>query len=362
MITNEEYMELKVLKKQGHSLRAISARTGLSVNTVRKYLTEGPPSFKAPAQRASKVDPFKDYLAGRVQAARPDWIPATVLVREIRELGYRGSIRILQAYLHDLRPAVRPDPVVRFETQPGEQMQMDWIEFRKAGHKDGMLAAFVATLGYSRASFVEFVTDMKLETLLACHARAFESFGGVTREVLYDNMKTVIIKRDVYGKNLHQYQSAFADFARHHGFLPRVCRPYRAKTKGKVERMNGYLRRSFWVPLVARLKQQGLVVDVQTANREVRIWLRDVANMRVHGTTGCVPALALKEERAHLLAVPCAYSGRTVRQLMQAKSVGSRVIPAAAWRDLQHPLSMYDALLNDYMVAPLDGLTSGAQR
>jgi len=75
MITNEEYMELKVLKKQGHSLRAISARTGLSVNTVRKYLTEGPPSFKAPAQRASKVDPFKGYLAGRIQAARPDWIP-----------------------------------------------------------------------------------------------------------------------------------------------------------------------------------------------------------------------------------------------------------------------------------------------
>lgn len=353
-------MELNVLKKRGHSLRDISAQTGLAINTVRKYLAEGPPSFKTATQRASKIDPFKDYLAERIQAARPDWIPATVLVREIRERGYNGSIRILQEYLQGLRPKARPDPVVRFETQPGEQMQMDWIEFRKPGHKDGMLAAFVATLGYSRASFVEFVTDMKLETLLACHVRAFDSFGGVTREVLYDNMKTVILKRDVYGKNLHQYQGAFADFARHHGFVPRVCKPYRAKTKGKVERMNGYIRRSFWVPLAASMKQQGLVVDVQIANREIRAWLRDVANTRIHGTTGCVPAVALQQERAHLLAVPSAYSGRTVRQLQTTQAVRSRPIPAAAWRDLQHPLSMYDALLHDHTASERVGAVTGA--
>ncbi len=200
MITNEEYMELKVLRKHRLSLRDISAQTGMAVNTVRKYLAGGPPVMKKLQARRSKLDPFKDYLAGRIQAAKPDWIPATVLLREIAEQGYQGSIRILQEYLQELRPQARPDPVVRFETQPGEQMQMDWIEFRKAGHKDGMLAAFVATLGHSRASFVEFVTDMKLETLLACHVRAFESFGGVTREVLYDNMKTVILKRDAYGK------------------------------------------------------------------------------------------------------------------------------------------------------------------
>ena len=347
MITNEEYMELKVLKRHKLSLREISAQTGMAVNTVRKYLAGGPPAMKKLPARRSKLDPFKDYLAGRIQAAKPDWIPATVLLREIAAQGFEGSIRILQEYLKELRPQARPDPVVRFETQPGEQMQMDWIEFRKAGHKDGMLAAFVATLGHSRASFAEFVTDMKLETLLACHVRAFESFGGVTREVLYDNMKTVILKRDVYGKNLHQFQGAFADFAHHHGFVPRVCKPYRAKTKGKVERMNGYIRRSFWVPLVARMKQQDLIVDVDTANRELRTWLRDVANVRIHGTTGCVPALALHKERAHLLAIPAAYSGRTVRQLHKASDSTTRPIPAAAWRGLQHPLAMYDTLVHN---------------
>jgi transposase len=214
-----------------------------------------------------------------------------------------------------------------------------------------MLAAFVATLGHSRASFAEFVTDMKLETLLACHVRAFESFGGVTREVLYDNMKTVILKRDAYGKNLHQFQGAFADFAHHHGFVPRVCKPYRAKTKGKVERMNGYIRRSFWVPLVARMKQQDLVVDADTANQAMRTWLRDVANVRIHGTTGCVPALALHKERAHLLAMPSAYSGRTVRQLHKATGTTTRPIPAAAWRGLQHPLAMYDTLVHNHPAA-----------
>ncbi|WP_428984048.1 IS21 family transposase [Rhodoferax potami] len=349
MITNEEYMELKVLRKHRLSLREISAQTGMAVNTVRKYLEGGPPAMKKLPERKSKLDPFKDYLAGRIQAAKPDWIPATVLQREIAAQGYTGSVRILQEYLKELRPQARPDPVVRFETQPGEQMQMDWIEFRKSGHKDGMLAAFVATLGHSRATFAEFVTDMKLETLLACHVRAFESFGGVTREVLYDNMKTVILKRDAYGKNLHQFQGAFADFAHHHGFVPRVCKPYRAKTKGKVERMNGYIRRSFWVPLVASMKQQCLVVDADTANREMRTWLRDVANVRIHGTTGCVPALALQQERTHLLAIPSAYSGRTVRQLQKVTGSGAAVrpIPAAAWRGLQHPLAMYDTLVHN---------------
>lgn len=336
-------MEVKTLRKQGESLRDIATRMDLSVNTVRKYLREGPPKFRKGAPRESILDPFKDYLQERVSAAHPDWIPATVLLREITARGYPGCLRVLQHYLKRLRPAARPDPVVRFETAPGQQLQIDWIEFRKSGHRHGMLAAFVGTLGYSRASYVEFVTDMQLETLLACHTRALEFFGGVPREVLYDNMKTVILKRDAYGRHLHRYQPTFADFAHHYGFIPRVCRPYRAKTKGKVERMNGYLRRSFWIPLAARCKQLGTYADCDTANREVRSWLRDVANARVHGTTGAVPATQLEIERTHLLALPAPYVGKTARQLTLV-SRGPKPIPAQAWQTLQHPLSVYDAL------------------
>ena len=155
---------------------------------------------------------------------------------------------------------------------------------------------FVATLGYSRASYVEFVTNEKLVTLIECHKRAFDYFGGVPEEVLYDNMKTVILDRDTYGPGIHRFNKGMLDFAKHYGFCLKVCRPYRAKTKGKVERFNRYLRESFYNPLATKLKTAELVLDVDTANSEVLKWLRDIANMRVHGTTGEIPAERLKFE------------------------------------------------------------------
>ncbi len=270
-----------------------------------------------------------------------------MLLRELRERGYQGGLRMLQAYLCRLRPACRPDPVVRFETSPGQQMQVDWIEFRKAGHAQGLLAAFVATLGYSRASFVEFVTDIRLETLLACHQRAFDYFGGVPREALYDNVKTVILKRDAYDKGQHQYQPAFADFAKHYGFAPRVCKPYRAKTKGKVERMNGYLRYSFWVPLASQRRLDGLPTDCASCNLAVKRWLREVANARTHGTTGRVPAEVLIEEQPHLLPLSLAYLGTTLRSAApppQAPKPVSRHAKSDWDLPLQRPLAVYDAL------------------
>ena len=179
-------MEIEILRRQGNSLRDIAVETGMAVNTIRKYLESGPPLRKARQPVAGKLAPFKGYLQERVEAAKPEWIPATVLKREIEERGYTGGLRRVQEYLQKLRPTARPDPVVRFETEPGHQMQMDWIEFRKPGHKLGMLAAFVATLGYSRVRYAEFVTDMRIETLLACHVRAFKSFGGVAREIVYE--------------------------------------------------------------------------------------------------------------------------------------------------------------------------------
>ncbi|MDK2126966.1 IS21 family transposase [Chitinimonas sp. DQS-5] len=340
-------MEVQILRRQGHSLREIAVQTGIAINTVRKHLESGPPQRRRREPKPSKLSAYHGYLQERVASARPQWIPATVLLREIREQGYPGGLRMLQAYLRTLRPAARPDPVVRFETAPGQQMQVDWIEFRKPGHAEGMLAAFVATLGYSRASFVEFVTDMRLETLLACHQRAFDCFGGVPREVLYDNMKTVILKRDAYDKGQHQYQPTFADFARHYGFAPRVCQPYRAKTKGKVERMNGYLRYSFWVPLASQRRHDRLPVDGASCNLAVKRWLREVANARVHATTQCVPAEALIEERPHLQPLPPVWLGTTVRTVAPPQDAAKPVSRHAQpdWDiPLQRSLARYDVL------------------
>jgi len=349
MITDEVYVEIELLRKHGLSLRKIAEEVGCAVNTVRRHLdNDNLPRYDRKETRATKLSRFEAYLAERQAAAHPAWIPATVLQREIAAQGYVGGLSQLRAYLRSLKPALPMDPVVRFETAPGEQMQVDWVEFRKGKHP---LYAFCATLGFSRASFAEFVTDMKVETLIACHQHTFEAFDGVSQRILYDNMKTVVLERDASGEGAHRFHAGFLDYARHCGFVIKLCRPYRAKTKGKVERFNGYLRRSFYVPLVAQLKQAGLTLDAVTANTEVRRWLREVANQRIHGTTQARPIQRLKEERLQSLPrpwrgdIPAARPERAVAAgLMQRPVVVieriAQVSPA------QHPLAVYERLLD----------------
>jgi transposase len=227
------------------------------------------------------------------------------------------------------------------KTPPGKQMQVDWIEFHKGKNP---LSAFVATLGFSRASYVEFVSNEKLPTLIECHKRAFDYFGGVPEEVPYDNMKTVILDRDSYGVGMHRFNKGMLDFAGHYCFRLKVCRPYRTKTKGKVERFNRYLRYSFYNPLVTRLKTSGLVLDSDTANAEVLKWLRDTANLRIHGTTEEVPAQRLKLERNHLQPLPIDYTGSQPAAVTAPKTRKEKIarfsnIP------LQHCLSVYQRVL-----------------
>ena len=306
MKPNEVYVEIQLLSKHGLSLRQIAAEVGCAVNTVRRHLAlEAVPKYERKVKRTTKLATHEGYLRERQTAAQPNWIPASVLHREIVARGYQGGLSQLRAFMRSLRPALPVEPEVRIETPMGEQLQVDWVEFRKGA---APLHAFCATMGYSRASYVEFVSDMKVATLIGCHERAFAAFGGVPRKVLYDNMKTVVIERDVYGDGQHRYHAGFLDFAKHSGFIIKLCQPYRAKTKGKVERFNGYLRRSFYVPLASRLAQSGLQLDVVTANAEVARWLREVANERVHGTTQQQPAVRMAVEVPHLqhLAPPCA--------------------------------------------------------
>jgi transposase len=146
-----------------------------------------------------------------------------VLHSEIVERGYQGGLSQLRAFIRSLRPTLPVEPVVRFETGVGEQLQVGWVEFRKG---NAPLHAFCATTGYSRASYVEFVSNMKVAKLIGCHQRAFAAFGGVPRKVLYDNMKTVVIERNVSGEGVHRYHAGFLDFAKHSGFRIKLCQPY----------------------------------------------------------------------------------------------------------------------------------------
>jgi transposase len=335
MLTQEQSVEIQVLKRQGWSIRAIARELGLSRVTVRRYLEDPATRRYGPrVPRPTKVAPFKAYLAGRLEAARPAWIPATVLLRELRERGYDGGISQLREYLVPFKQP-RPDPVVRFETPPGEQLQADFTVVRRG--RDPLLA-FVATLGYSRTSFVRFTSGEDAATLAGCLRAALTYFGGVPAHILFDNPKTVVIERDAYGAGEHRYHAGVLELAAEYGFRPRLCRPYRAKTKGKVERFNGYLKGSFLVPLAASLKQAGLRLDVTAANAHIGPWLESVANVRIHATTGEAPAARMVLERAHLLPLP---TMATVPGLSSPVRT-SRPIPVES---LQHPLSVYDALL-----------------
>jgi transposase len=334
MLTQEQSVEIQVLKKQGRSIRQIARETGLSRNTVRRYLREGRAIGYGPREpRPCKLDPYKAFLQERIAQARPDWIPATVLLREIRSAGYEGGISQLKAYLAPFKIG-RLDPVVRFETEPGRQMQADFTVIRRGRDR---LSAFVATLGYSRATFVRFTQQEDFPVWRECLAAAFEYFGGVPQEVLFDNAKPVIIERDAYGEGEHRWHAGMLEFAKDFGFRLRVCRPYRARTKGKVERFNGYLKGSFLVPLAATLKAGGLKLDVHTANREVLRWLSEVANERIHATTGERPSARLPADQAKLSALPV----RSDQALISTRA-HARAMPIES---LQHPLSIYDSLL-----------------
>jgi transposase len=332
MVGSEAALEIGVLHRHGKSIREIAREMGLSRNTVRRYLRdEAAARYKPRPPRPTKLDPFKSYITERMRAAAPERIPGSVLLMELRQRGYGGGYTMLKLFLAALAPKEPAEPVIRFETGPGEQMQVDWAVIRRGGNR---LSVFVATLGWSRAAYVEFVTDERVETLIEAHENAFLAFGGIPREVLYDNMRTVVLERHGYGRGRHRFHPGFLDFARHCGFRPRLCAPYRAQTKGKVERFIRYLRHSFYVPLASRLAQEGLIVDRETANVAAKRWLREVANARVHGTTGEIPAERLAIERIQLQPIPPLYGGRSVRAMQNPKPV---VV------GLQHPLSIYDA-------------------
>jgi transposase len=321
------------MHRQGTSIRSIAKELSISRWTVRKYLRSPglEPCYGPRAVRRSKLDPFKEYIRRRLRDAVPRRLPATVLRREIRERGYGGGISILKDWLASERPTPAAPEIRRFETEPGYQAQIDWTTIRRGKDR---LSAFVATLGFSRWSFVWFTTDEKFETLIDAHERFFDAIGGVPRTILYDNMKTVLIDRDAYGRGQHRFHAGFREFAKHHGFSPRMCAPYRAQTKGKVERFNRYLKESFVWPLESRLKPLGFMLDADTANAEVGVWLRDVANIRIHAETKERPIDRFAREQPFLL--PRAPRWRAEGQAAPADLTGIAI--------QQHDLSIYDAI------------------
>lgn len=342
MITKEELMKIQILHQQGLSQRAIAKQLGISRNTVKRYLRAkvDTPVYSARAKGKSLLDPFKSFLHSRIAQAKPVHLSGEVLFREIKELGYTGSLSLLRQYLYQYRGKPTPEPVVRFETEVGKQMQVDWGQMR--GGKEPV-HAFIAVLGYSRGMMVIFTDNMRYETLERCHRLTFEYFQGIPQEVWYDNMKTVVVERDAYGEGQHKLNQSFYQFAKSMGFIPKLCHTYRPQTKGKVERMVRYVRDNFFRPLNTKLQALGMTLDISTANAEVRLWLETVAHQRIHDTTKQKPAERLVEERKALQALPPQIA--PVPSSLEAQAPLPSTLKVLNQQPLHHDLSIYDQLM-----------------
>ncbi len=276
MLRSKSVQTIRELAAQGQSIRTIATVTGIARNTVRKYLRGTPEAAPRP-HRQSKLDPFRDQI--RQWVTKDRLLNCETMLERLQAQGYTGSISILKAFVQPLRPP-RPtrQPVRRYETKPGEQMQIDWGEFlyEQEGHMH-KLYGFTAVLSYSRMRFVCFTKRCDTPSLIRCIMQACEYFEGLPVAILTDRMKSVLLQMD--GKT-PQWNAQFADFLTAIGVTARVCRAYTPQTKGKVERSIGVVKQSFWPGV--RLS------DLDDLNRHARVWC-DRRNQRVHATTRVRP-------------------------------------------------------------------------
>ncbi|HEY0910369.1 MAG TPA: IS21 family transposase [Bradyrhizobium sp.] len=236
---------------------------------------------------------FEPYLRERL-AGFPQ-LSGRRLHRELRDLGYGGGYTILTDLLREIRPVQISPFEVRFETPPGRQAQVDFAHFRTVFTDEPgierIIWLFSMVLGHSRMLWGRFVLHQDLQTLLRCHAAAFEALGGVPEQILYDRMRTVFNREDPDTSHI-VYNRTLLTFARHYGYLPKACKAYRAKTKGKVERPFRYIREDFFLGRNFR--------NLDDLNTQFRQWLDQVANARIHATTRRVVAEHFAEERPAL--------------------------------------------------------------
>ena len=271
MLRSGTVNRIQGLASEGKSIHEIGRHLGLARNTVRKYLRGSPPALARPA-KGSKLDPFKAQIHRWVQDDH--LYNCETMLPRLQTQGYAGGMSILKAFVAPLRPPrAGQQPVRRYETAPGEQMQFDWGEFgyehEGRAHK---VYGFIAILSYSRMRFVTFVKRCDAPTMIRCLMAALEYFGGLPRAVLTDRMKSVLLSMD--GRT-PQWQPLFADFVATLGVAPRVCKAYTPQTKGKVERSVSVVKHSFWPGVT--------FTDLDDLNRQGRAWCVQ-HNQRPHRT------------------------------------------------------------------------------
>jgi transposase len=288
-------MDIKGLKAQGHSQRAVARMLGLHRDTVRRAWDEAQPRRYQRAPRATKLGAYVSHLEARL-GAQPA-LRATRLYREVKGQGYGGGYEAVKRWCRRWHREDRArKATVRFETAPGEQAQADWGESRQVAFTSGEIVVryfFALVLGFSRLRFVVYLPSVTQSWLLWAHVQAFAYFGGVPRRILYDNPRS-LVKRP---RPELVWQERLLAFASHYGFVPQACWPARPQTKGKVEQTIGYHERDFLLGLEPVPRDDGEL------NQRAAEWCDEVAQ-RVCMTTGETPRSRFEQEREYLLERP----------------------------------------------------------
>jgi transposase len=287
------------LARQGLTVSAIARRTGHDRKTIRTYIARGlePPAYKPREPAPSPLTPFEAFLRERV-GRFPD-LTGRRLWREVRDLGFAGGYSTVTDFLRTVRPPAEPAAFERrFETPPGRQAQVDFahfkVRFEDEPGAERIVWLFSLVLGHSRMMWARFVAQQDLATVLRCHVAAFDALGGVPEQILYDRMRTAVLG-EVDERGI-VYNDKLLALAGHYGYLPKACRPYRAKTKGKVERPFRYVREDFFLARAFR--------NLDDLNAQFTQWLDQIANRRLHGTTGRIVIEHFAEERTFLQPLP----------------------------------------------------------
>ena len=363
MISTEVFMDIIALRRQGHSERWIAKKLGIHRNTVKKHLESR--CFPAYTRKVEKPSVLDDYRQSIRDFLDEDDYQATWILDRLKRMGYTGSYETMKVFVRSIKEQKCRIAYTRFETEPGLQAQVDWGDFKvaDANGKTTTVYAFVMLLGHSRAMYVEFVERCTLEIFMDCHIRAFGHLGGVPAEVLYDNMKNVVIGRE-NGKP--SFNVEFFHFARHYGFTPRLCPPYSPWVKGKVERPMHYIRENFW--------RGYSFVSLSQANGDVMRWKRETADQRIHGTYREQIEKRWEEEVPHLGELPptdydtslkffrkvykdCLLSYGGNRYYVPPEAVGKKVLLKVKGQDLR----IYDdaTLLKQYQIPDQKGKALG---
>jgi transposase len=292
----DEVSAMLRLKALGWGSKRIAGELGCARNTVRRWLAEGDWRACATASRSKKLDGLSDWIAERFRrhAGNADVVRQELAVEKGLVVSLRTVERATAPLRRELVAAARA--TLRYETHPGEQLQIDFGERRvEIGGVTVKVFLFVATLGYSRRLHVRAYGHERQDSWFDGLESAFRAFGGVPREVLLDNAKALILHHDPASREVVLHPRLHA-FARHWGFRIRACAPYRARTKGKDERGVGYVKRN------AIAGRSFATWSAMEAHLEA--WTREIADARVHGTTGETPRERFERDEAAALHSP----------------------------------------------------------